>query len=95
LIKFILQFVTKKTLLDVIKKGMQMTAAELANLLEGLSFPAPKEDVKNHLNSRSPSMGNRVNDVFERVQNNLEEGKKYADVYEIELAVGLVKNNET
>jgi hypothetical protein len=71
------------------------TAAKLANLLEGLSFPASKEEIKNHLNSRSPAMGNRNNDVFERIQNNLENGKKYADVYEIELATGLVKNNES
>ena len=33
----------------------------MANLLEGLQFPATKEDIKNHLNRKSPSMGNRVN----------------------------------
>jgi hypothetical protein len=36
-------------------------------------------------------MGNRINDVFEAVQNNLEDGISYNSVYEIERATGLVK----
>ena len=36
-------------------------------------------------------MGNRINDVFEAVQNNLEDGIRYNTVYEIERAAGLVK----
>ncbi len=67
------------------------TVSKMANLLEGLQFPATKEDIKNHLNRKSPSMGNRVNDVFESVNNNLEDGVKYDNVYAVELAVGLVK----
>jgi hypothetical protein len=66
-------------------------AAKLANLLEGLTFPVNKEEIKNHLNRKSPSMGNRINDVFEAVQNNLEDGISYNSVYEIERATGLVK----
>ena len=30
-------------------------ASKLANLLEGLTFPANKEEIKNHLNRKSPS----------------------------------------
>lgn len=69
------------------------TATKLANLLEGLPFPATKEDIKNHLNKQSPAMGNRINDVLENIHNQLEDDKKYDNVYEIELATGLVKNN--
>ena len=44
------------------------TASKMANLLEGLEFPATKENIKSHLNKKSPTMGNRINDVFEAVQ---------------------------
>lgn len=39
-------------------------------------------------------MGNRINDVFEVIQNNLEDGISYNSVYEIEQASGLVKKRE-
>ena len=70
------------------------TASKMANLLEGLQFPATKEDIKNHINRKSPSMGNRINDVFESVQNNLEDGVSYESVYDIELAARLVEKRE-
>ncbi len=66
----------------------------MANLLEGLQFLATKEDIKNHLNRKSPSIGNRVNCVFESVNNNLEDGVKYDNIYAVELAVGLVEKKE-
>jgi hypothetical protein len=62
-------------------------ASRLANLLEGLEFPATKEEIRNHLNARSPSMANRINDVVEAIENNLDEGS----AYDVEVAVGLVK----
>jgi hypothetical protein len=67
------------------------TASKMANLLEGLQFPATKEDIRNHLNRKSPSMGNRINDVIEAIQNNLEDGARYNSVYDVELAIGLVQ----
>jgi len=70
------------------------TSSKMANLLEGLQFPATKEDIKNHINRKSPSMGNRINDVFESVQNNLEDGVTYESVYAIELAARLVEKRE-
>jgi len=70
------------------------TSSKMANLLEGLQFPATKEDIKNHINRKSPSMGNRINDVFESVQNNLEDGVAYESVYAIELAARLVEKRE-
>jgi hypothetical protein len=66
-------------------------AAKMANLLEGLEFPATKEDIKNHINRKSPAMGNRINDIFEAVWNNLSDDTKFANVYEIEKAAGLVR----
>jgi hypothetical protein len=73
----------------------RVTASKMANLLEGRQFPATKEDIKNHINRKSPAMGNRINDVFEAVHNNLEDGVKYNSTYAIELAAGLVeKKNE-
>ena len=65
-------------------------ASKLANLLEGLEFPATKEEIRNHLNARSPSMGNRINDVVEAIENNLDDGREYG-VYDVEVAAGLVK----
>lgn len=72
----------------------RQVASKLANLLEGLTFPVTKEDIKNHVNRKSPAMGNRINDVFEVIQNNLEDGISYNSVYEIEQASGLVKKRE-
>ena len=69
-------------------------ASKLANLLEGLTFPATKEKIKDHVNRKSPTMGNRINDVFEAIQNKLEDGISYNSVYEIEQAAGLVKKRE-
>jgi hypothetical protein len=70
------------------------TASKMANLLEGLQFPATKDDIKNHINRKSPAMGNRINDVFEAVQNNLEDGVKYNSAYDIEMAAGLVERKD-
>lgn len=64
--------------------------SKLANLLEGISFPANKEKIKDHLNRLSPSMGNRINDALEAIQNNLDENVEYNTTYKIEKAVGLV-----
>jgi hypothetical protein len=65
-------------------------AAKMANLLEGFEFPATKEKIRNHLNTRSPSMGNRINDVVEAIENNLDDDREYASAYDVEAAAGLV-----
>src|SRR5687767_2126197 len=66
-------------------------ATKLANLLEGISFPINKEKIKDHLNRLSPSMGNRINDVLEAIQNNLDDNVEYNSTYEIEKSAGLVE----
>lgn len=68
-------------------------AAKMANLLEDLEFPATKEDIKNHINRKSPAMGNRINDIFEAVWNNLREDVEYRNVFEVEKAAGLVRDS--
>jgi hypothetical protein len=70
------------------------TASKMANLLEGLEFPTTKEEIKDHINRKSPSMGNRINDVMEAVQNNLREDIQYNSVYDVEIAARLVKKND-
>jgi hypothetical protein len=67
------------------------TASKMANLLEGLEFSTTKENIKSHLNKKSPTMGNRINDVFEAVQNNLKDGVKYYSTYDVEVASRLVE----
>jgi hypothetical protein len=58
-------------------------AAKMANLLEDLKFPATKEDIKNHVNRKSPAMGNRINDIFEVIWNNLKDEGTYNSAYEM------------
>jgi hypothetical protein len=70
-------------------------ASKLANLLEGLKFPATKEEIRNHLNAQSPSMGNRINDVLEAIENNLDDRREYGSAYEVEVAADLVKKVES
>jgi hypothetical protein len=65
-------------------------ASKMANLLEGLQFPATKEEIKAHLNMKSPSMGNRINDMLEAVENKLDEERRYDSAYDVEIAAGLV-----
>ena len=67
--------------------------AKMANLLEGLDFPATKQQITDHINRKSPSMGNRINDVLEAVQNRLVDGERYENVYNVEKAAGLVKES--
>ncbi|WP_161486216.1 hypothetical protein [Candidatus Nitrosocosmicus hydrocola] len=69
----------------------KITASKLANLLEDLKFPARKEEILDHINKKSPSMGNRINDVFESIQNNLEDGIEYENTYQVGLASKLVE----
>jgi hypothetical protein len=66
-------------------------AAKMANLLEGLEFPATKEEIKNYLNKKSPSMGNTINDILEAVENNLDDHARYNNAYDVERAAGLVR----
>ncbi len=69
-------------------------SSKLANLLEGLKFPATKEEIRNHLNLRSASMGNRINDVLEAIENNLDDRGEYGSTYDVEVAGSCKKSRE-
>jgi hypothetical protein len=73
-------------------------ASKMANLLEGLEFPVTKEEVEDHINEKRKSKvmkNNRiiiiVDTVLQAIQNNLQEGVQYNNVYEIEKAAKLVR----
>lgn len=70
-------------------------ASKLANLLEDLEFPATKEEIRNHLNKRSPAVGNMSDDVIEAIENNLDDHRRYNSAYEVEVAAGLVEQAGT
>jgi hypothetical protein len=67
-------------------------ASRLANLLEGLEFPATKEEIMNHINQRPPDLGNNV---LEAIKNNLVDNTKYGSNYEVEVAADLVERAVT
>jgi hypothetical protein len=69
-------------------------ASKMANVLEGLEFPATKEGIKDHINNKTKSKvmkNNRiiVDTVLQAIQNNLQEGIQYNNAYEIEKAAKL------
>ncbi len=64
-------------------KDKKLTS-KLANLLEGLEFPASKKNILDQINRKSPLMGNKTNDVFESMSNNLKEGIKYKNVTKLD-----------
>jgi hypothetical protein len=72
-------------------------ASKIANLLEGLTFPATKGQIKEYIiDSKSISISNEnARYISQSIENKLLEGKLYNNTYEIEEALGLVfkKNN--
>jgi len=66
-------------------------ASKLANLLEGIEFPATKEEITRHIKRRQPALGNSV---LELVEKNLDNHKKYRDAHEVEKETGLVEETE-
>ena len=69
-------------------------ASKLANMLEGLNFPADKPKILSYLNQKL-YLNQKVseepeNDIIQSQLNNLTDNKEYENVYEIEKQVGLV-----
>lgn len=62
-------------------------ASKMANLLQGLDFPADRAKIISHVNDKLSS--DESNDLREILQSNLKE-KEYSNVYEIEKEVRLV-----
>jgi hypothetical protein len=72
-------------------------ASKIANLLEGLTFPATKEQIKNYIaDGKSIAISSEsARTTSQYIENNLQDGKKYNSTYEVEKALGLIikKNN--
>jgi cell division protein FtsL len=83
-------------------------ASRLANMLEGLNFPADKPKILSYLKQQL-YLNQKVSeqpekDIIQSLENNLTDNKQYENVYEIEKQAGLVaqgtdktniKSNET
>jgi hypothetical protein len=72
-------------------------ASKIANMLEGLRFPATKEQIRKHIadgGAIALSVENARN-TSRYIDDNLQDGRKYNNTYEIERALGLVveRNN--
>lgn len=68
-------------------------ASKLANLLEGIEFPADKAKILSFINQNYPNgqmEGSEDSDITQKLHNNLADNAKYANVYEIEKQAGLV-----
>ena len=72
-------------------------ASKIASLLQGITFPATKEQIKEYIeDSKSISASSKnVRNMLQIIENNLPEEREYNTVYEIENSLGLVvKKNE-
>jgi hypothetical protein len=67
-------------------------ASKIANLLQGLEFPATKEQIKNYIvDGKSITISSKSAKITSQfIDDNLQDGKKYNSTYEIERALGLV-----
>jgi hypothetical protein len=71
--------------------------SKIASLLQGITFPATKEQIKEYIgDSKSISVSNEnVRNMLQFIENNLPGEREYNTVYEIEKSLGLViKKNE-
>jgi hypothetical protein len=67
-------------------------ASKIANLLEGLTFPATKEQIKNYIaNGKSIAISSESARITSQyIEDNLQDGKKYNSTYEVGKALGLI-----
>jgi hypothetical protein len=72
-------------------------ASKIANLLQGLRFPATKEQIKEYIaDGKSITISDEnARNTSQRIEESLQDGKRYNNTYEIEKALGLVieRNN--
>jgi hypothetical protein len=69
-------------------------AAKMADLLEGLHFPATKGEILHFINRRinHKKRDKDIDEVVKRIQQYLDSRKQYQDVFEIGQALGLVRH---
>jgi uncharacterized protein YgbK (DUF1537 family) len=72
-------------------------ASKIANMLEGLRFPATKEQIRKYVaEGRAIALSvENARNTSRYIDDNLQDGRKYNNTYEIERALGLVvkRNN--
>ncbi len=72
-------------------------ASKIANLLQGLRFPATKEQIKEYIaDGKSITISDEnARNTSQCIEESLQDGKRYNSTYEIEKALGLVieRNN--
>jgi hypothetical protein len=72
-------------------------ASKIANLLQGLRFPATKEQIKEYIaDGKSITISDEnARNTSQYIEESLQDGKRYNNTYEIEKALGLVieRNN--
>lgn len=64
-------------------------ASKLANMLEGLDFPADKPKILSYVNQKLSGQ-NQDSDLIQTLQNNLTDNKQFDNVYEIAIQAKLV-----
>jgi hypothetical protein len=71
-------------------------ASKIANLLQGLRFPATKEQIKEYIaDGKSITISDEnAKNTSQCIEESLLDGKRYNSTYEIEKALGLVIANE-
>jgi hypothetical protein len=69
-------------------------AVRIANLLEGLEFPASKQEILDYISKRRLSSRKDI-DLVKRMQGLLESKKEYASAYEVEREALLVRHTGT
>ena len=70
----------------------KVAASRLANLLEGLDFPATKKQITIHINAGS-QQDNVKREIMFAIENKLDNSARFDSAYDVELAVGLVKSS--
>ena len=70
----------------------KVAASRLANLLEGLDFPATKKQITIHINAGS-QQDNVKREIMFAIENRLDNSARFDSAYDVELAVGLVKSS--
>lgn len=71
----------------------KVAASRLANLLEGLDFPATKKQITIHINAGS-EQDNVKREIVSAIENKLNNSARFDSAYDVELAVGLVKSSD-
>ena len=71
------------------------SGSKLANMLEGLHFPADKAKILSYVNQKQSPREAQYNDILKTLlHNSLTDNKQYHNVYEIENQAGLITQDK-